>query len=169
MADPVPLNRSALERLESAVAPDADETDREFVQEFNRAVVEELRRYGEVRGELADRDRLVLTVRGRRTGIARPVPMSYLDIEDRLVVVASRGGADQHPQWYLNLLADPQVTVELGGRSWSARAVPTEGADRAHLFARVCERAPHFAGYQARTRRQLPVVELVPDPHAAPR
>ncbi|ALL79762.1 hypothetical protein AD006_32055 (plasmid) [Pseudonocardia sp. EC080610-09] len=135
--------------------------DPHFVEAFNAAVVAELRAHGQVRGDTSGRTRLVLAVHGRRTGRLRAVPVSYLVVDGRLLVVASRGGADRHPQWYCNLLAHPWVTVELNGRTVPAKARPTSGTDRAALFARITALAPHFAEYRSRTTRELPVVELV--------
>ncbi|GAA2901295.1 hypothetical protein GCM10010472_69400 [Pseudonocardia halophobica] len=155
-----PLARGGVERLEAAFTGGLD-TDLDFVRGFNDAVVAELRAHGQVRGEDSGKTRLVLTVRGRSSGSPRAVPTSYLVVDGRLLVVASRGGSDEHPQWYRNLLATPEVGVELNGRAFDAVARPTEGADRDALFQAIAAAAPHFARYQRRTARALPVVELL--------
>jgi deazaflavin-dependent oxidoreductase (nitroreductase family) len=70
------------------------------------------------------------------------------------------GGAPRHPAWYHNLVAHPEVTVELGAERFTAHAVVTEGAERERLFAQMAERMPNFAEYQRNTTRQLPVIVL---------
>ena len=80
---------------------------------------------------------------------------------DRLLVIASNMGAEAHPDWYLNLVADPRVIVEIGDGSYEARAVPAEGTDREHLWARLVAAYPFFADHQQGIARTIPVVVLV--------
>jgi deazaflavin-dependent oxidoreductase (nitroreductase family) len=135
--------------------------DSHFTKAFNAAMIERMRAgKGRIEGELGNRDRLLLTVTGRVSGQTSTSPVSYLVIEGRLVVIASMGGADRHPQWYLNLLANPRVTVELSGVEFAARAIATQGAERARLFAVACQHSPGYAAYQAKTAREIPVIEL---------
>lgn len=99
-----------------------------------------------------------LTTTGARTGRAHRVPLGALDIDGRLVVVASNLGSAKHPAWYHNIRHNPLVTVETGAAAFEAMAgFPP---DRDDLFAEVVAREPGFADYQARTARVLPVVEL---------
>jgi deazaflavin-dependent oxidoreductase (nitroreductase family) len=77
-----------------------------------------------------------------------------------LVVIASKGGAPTHPDWYHNLLAQPLVTVELGSERFQARAQPVNGAERERLYAAQAALMPAFAEYQRKTTRQIPVVVL---------
>jgi deazaflavin-dependent oxidoreductase (nitroreductase family) len=86
--------------------------------------------------------------------------MSYLVIEGRLVVIASVGGANRHPQRYFNLRANPKVTVELSGVEFVPRATATQGAERARFFAAACQHSPGHAAYAAKTAREIPVIEL---------
>ena len=79
---------------------------------------------------------------------------------DRLLVYASKAGAPEHPDWYLNLVAEPRVTVEVGGERYEATAVPLEGEERDRRFAEQAERNPVFAEYAAKTDRVIPVVAL---------
>jgi len=88
-------------------------------------------------------------------------PLVYLTIDERLLIIASMGGAPSSPAWFHNLVANPEVTVELGGETFRARAVVTEGSDRDDLFAKVCAKISTFTEYQSRTDRVIPVVELV--------
>ena len=104
----------------------------------------------------------LLTTTGRRSGERRCVPLLYLTDGDDLVVVASRGGMNRHPAWYLNLLADPDVVVEVGRRHVHMQARPATPDERARLWPRLVEVYEHFESYAARTDRQIPVVLLRP-------
>ena len=103
---------------------------------------------------------LLLTTTGAKSGKPRPIPLAYVEVEGRLLVMASMGGAHVNPPWFHNLVSHPEVTVELGGDRFDARAVLANGADRDDLFRKVCKLQPLFADYQARTDRQIPVFEL---------
>ena len=107
---------------------------------------------------------LELTTVGRRSGEPRSVMLtSPLQEGDTLVVVASRGGDDRHPAWFLNLVADPHVVVTLPGRpgeAMTARVI--RSTERAELFERIVDAHPNYGGYQKRTRREIPVVILSP-------
>jgi deazaflavin-dependent oxidoreductase (nitroreductase family) len=111
---------------------------------------------------LVDNDILLLTTRGRSTGREHTVPLLYLRDGDRLVVIASYGGRDQHPQWYVNLLDEPLVTVQIAGlrRAYRARAATEE--ERATWWPHVVSAYSDYAVYQSRTDRQIPVVMLEP-------
>jgi len=100
----------------------------------------------------------MLTTTGARTGRKHRVPLGALDIDGRLVVVASAMGAPKHPAWYHNIRHNPLVLVETDTGTFEAMAALPP--DRDELFAEVIEREPGFADYQARTTRVLPVVEL---------
>ncbi len=100
----------------------------------------------------------MLTTTGARTGRKHRIPLGALEIGGRLVVVASAMGAPKHPAWYHNIRRNPLVTVETDAETFEAMAALPP--DRDKLFAEVIEREPGFAGYQARTTRLLPVVEL---------
>src|SRR5262245_60810754 len=102
----------------------------------------------------------LLTTTGRRTGRSRCVPLLYLVDGDDLVVVASRGGIDAHPAWYLNLLADPAVVVEIGRERRAMQAHPADAEEHARLWPRLVDAYEHFAAYQVRTSRDIPVVVL---------
>lgn len=118
---------------------------------------------GVIGRRLVNNDILLLTTTGRRTGRPHTVPLLYLGDGERLVVVASFGGRDEHPAWYLNLVANPLVGVQISTRSLPARASTADPADRASWWPRIVEAYQGYAGYQARTRRQIPVVFLDPE------
>jgi deazaflavin-dependent oxidoreductase (nitroreductase family) len=111
-------------------------------------------------GPLAGGDVLLLATTGANSGQPRLAPLVYGRDGDRLVIVASKRGAPTHPAWYLNLLANPIVTVEVGAETFRARAVVAEGAERDRLFAARVENYPVFGEYQQQTERILPVVLL---------
>jgi deazaflavin-dependent oxidoreductase (nitroreductase family) len=128
----------------------------------DRALIDDFRAHGgEVtEGFHAGRTVLLLTTKGARTGRPRIAPLVYTRDGDRFVIVASKGGAPTHPAWYLNLVADPVVTVEVGREAFAARASVTTGAERDRLFAAHAAEFPYFAGYQRKTSRVIPVVLL---------
>ena len=103
---------------------------------------------------------VVVTMRGRRSGKVRKAALMRVEHDGQYAVVASKGGDPDHPAWYLNLLADPEVTVRDGTEVWDARARVAEGDERATWWARAVEAWPAYADYQARTDRQIPVVLL---------
>ena len=105
---------------------------------------------------------LLLTTRGRKSGEKFIFPLFYGTAGDSCFVVASKGGAPQHPGWYRNILADPQVEVQVGTRKLKARARTATGEERARLWAKALEFWPPYADYQKKTEREIPVVVLDP-------
>jgi deazaflavin-dependent oxidoreductase (nitroreductase family) len=132
------------------------------VSDWNRKVVAEFRdNEGRVGGPFEGSPVLLLHTWGRKTGTERVNPMMYLAQDGRTFVFASRGGAPVHPDWYLNLRANPEVTVELGTETFPATAVPVTGPERDTIYAEQGRRYPGFAEYQVKTDRVIPVVELI--------
>ena len=123
----------------------------------NRAVIEDFRANG---GVPDGRPLLLLTTTGRRSGEPRTTPMMYIPDGDRLLVIASNAGAPRHPDWYRNLVANPQVTVEVTGDTYAATAVVPKPAERDRLFAEVVVKYAFFADHQAMVTRKIPVVVL---------
>jgi deazaflavin-dependent oxidoreductase (nitroreductase family) len=105
---------------------------------------------------------LVLHTIGRRSGLPRQTPLSYLQDGDAYVVIASDGGSPHHPDWYLNLQDHPEAEVEVAGRRHAVRAEAVTGEDREQLWRRAVASFGGYTGYQARTSRQIPVVRLTP-------
>lgn len=131
--------------------------------DWNRATIEEFRANGgKVGGRWEGRPLLLLTTTGERTGRPHTTPAVYLREGDRIFVFASKGGSPRHPQWYRNLVANPEVTVELGSETYRARAVTLTGAARDVIYRRQVEVAPQFGEYQRQVEgvRVIPVVEL---------
>ncbi|MFJ9907044.1 nitroreductase/quinone reductase family protein [Streptomyces sp. NPDC101152] len=138
--------------------------------DFNQRVIDEFRaNKGRLTGYFAAARLLLLTTTGARTGARHTTPVGYLpDGGDRVLVIASAGGADRHPHWYRNLLAHPQVTVESGVFTYSARAVVLTGEERERAWARVVEADEGWAAYQRKTARTIPVVALHTIPDGGP-
>jgi proline iminopeptidase len=126
---------------------------------------EHVRRYRETDGEIGHIWRrgakiLLLTTKGRSTGEPRTTPLIYEEDGDRLVIVASKGGAPEDPGWYRNLAREPQVEVQLKGEVFAARARTATGDERARLWELAARQWPDYDGYQGKTDRQIPVVVL---------
>ncbi len=108
----------------------------------------------------------LLTTRGRKSGRVYTWPVCYLAEGDNLLLIASAGGSPQHPAWYHNLRADPNVTIQVAGRSRAMVAEPQSGAERTRYWARIVREHPLFADYQRKVTREIPVVLLRPAPAA---
>ncbi len=107
-------------------------------------------------------DMLLVTTVGRSSGRSHTVPLLYLRDSEKLVVVASYGGRDRHPDWYLNLEEDPRVEVELPGSRMLMKARTAEPQEREIWWPRVVDAYQGYAAYQDRTLRQIPLVFLEP-------
>jgi deazaflavin-dependent oxidoreductase (nitroreductase family) len=105
-------------------------------------------------------DHVLLTTIGAKSGIERTIPLIYTSDGDRVIIIASKGGSPTHPDWYHNLVANPIVTLELGGERFPARAILAEGQERTRLFDQMAEKFTFFAKYQQSTARQIPVIIL---------
>jgi deazaflavin-dependent oxidoreductase (nitroreductase family) len=105
---------------------------------------------------------LVLHTTGRRSGEPRQTPLSYTKDGDAYVVIASNGGSPRHPDWYRNLEHHPGAEVEIGGRRRPVRAETVTGDERDRLWRQAVRSFGGYAGYQARTDREIPVVRLAP-------
>ena len=105
---------------------------------------------------------LLLTTTGRKTGEERTTPLLYLADGEDLVVVASNGGAPKHPAWLLNLRANPEATVEVGGRKLRVRAREAGPEEKERLWPKLVEMYGSYEDYRRRTDREIPVVLLEP-------
>ncbi len=127
----------------------------------NEIIIDEFRANGgKAGGFFADKNLLLLTTTGAKSGRKITSPLMYNKDGNRLVIFASKGGAPTHPHWYHNLIANPQVTVEIGDETFEARATALDGEERDRLYAKQAEEVPQFAGYQESTTRRIPVVVL---------
>lgn len=131
------------------------------VQDWNTRIIEEFRaNEGRVGGQFEGAPMLLLHTTGARSGKERVNPMMFLDLDGRRYVFASKAGADTDPDWYRNLVANPEVTVEAGTETYTATASTLTGAERDRIYAEQASRYPGFAEYAAKTTRVIPVVEL---------
>ena len=105
---------------------------------------------------------LLLTTIGRTTGEPHTVPLLYLRDDETLVVIASYGGRDRHPDWYMNLVENPHTWVETPGSRQQMKARTAEPDERGEWWPRILSAYDGYAVYQSRTRRQIPVVVLEP-------
>lgn len=130
--------------------------------DFNTQVIEEFRANdGRVGGMFEGSPMLLLTHTGRKSGTKRTTPVVYTRDGDDYVIIASKGGADTHPVWYLNLQADPTVHVEVGDEAFDAVAtIHAEGGERDRLYAAQAALMPNFQEYAENTDRVIPVVVL---------
>ena len=130
------------------------------MREVNRRTIEQFRAGGEIEG--MHRERLVLlTTVGARTGRPHTAPMMFIPDGDRLLVVASNMGAENHPDWYLNVRTEPRVSVEVGHESYAAVASSLVGDEYDRLWASIKRSYPFFADHEAKVARSIPVIALV--------
>jgi deazaflavin-dependent oxidoreductase (nitroreductase family) len=129
--------------------------------DWNTKIIDEFRtNEGRIGGQFEGAPLLLLTTTGARSGKTRVNPMMYLLDGDTLHVFASKSGLPTNPDWYHNLVAHPQVTVEIGTERFDALARVVTGKERDRIFARQAERYPAFAEYQKKASRAIPVVAL---------
>jgi deazaflavin-dependent oxidoreductase (nitroreductase family) len=103
---------------------------------------------------------LLLTTTGRRSGEERTTPLIHRTDDGRWVVVASKGGTPENPAWYENLVANPEVTIQVKGEEIPVTAASAEGEERDRLWSLMAEVWPGYDDYQAKTERQIPIVVL---------
>ena len=132
------------------------------MSDFNQQVIKEFRaNAGKVGGYFDGANLLLLHTTGARSGQSRINPLVYVRDGDRLVVAASKGGADTHPDWYYNLRANPAATVEVGTEQFPVWAtIVTEEPERSRLYAKMVAHRAGFAEYEQKTTRKIPVVVL---------
>jgi deazaflavin-dependent oxidoreductase (nitroreductase family) len=130
------------------------------VSDWNTTIIEQFRAQGG-KGVAQFGDALLLLHHtGARTGAVRVNPLAYYDDGDRLVVVASKGGAPENPDWFFNLRANPDATIEIGAEKVDVRAAEITGDDYEQTWARVTAAMPGFADYQTKTTRRIPLVAM---------
>lgn len=138
-------------------------TDTNDFNDFNAKVVDEFRaNAGKVGGVFEGMPMVLVTHTGAKSGVQRTTPLVHSKDGDKVVIIASMGGAPTNPAWYHNLVAHPEVTVEVGADTYQARARETSGDERDRLYAAQAEQMPNFAEYQANTDRRIPLFVLEP-------
>ena len=117
---------------------------------------------GSFLGQFGPMKILLLTTIGRKSGKARTIPLGYMADGDNYVVVASNGGSDKHPAWWLNLENQPEATIQVKDQKLSVIARRSEGVEYKRLFTQLNEMNSSYGDYQAKTSRKIPVVILEP-------
>jgi deazaflavin-dependent oxidoreductase (nitroreductase family) len=129
-------------------------------------VADHIKRYVSTDGEdghwFLDAEMLLISVRGRKSGTWYRTALAYGRDGDNYVVGASSGGSVDHPEWYLNLSANPDVHVQVRGEKFAARASTVSGPERARLWRLLGEVSTDYATFQSRVTREVPVVVLEP-------
>jgi deazaflavin-dependent oxidoreductase (nitroreductase family) len=132
-----------------------------MANDWNDQIIAEFRaNEGKVGGPFEGAPMVILTSTGAKTGKPHTNPLMYLPDGDRVVVFASMGGAPENPQWFNNLVANPEAEAEVGTEKFKVRAVVTEGEERDRLFEEQKKRYPQFGEYETKTTRKIPVVAL---------
>lgn len=135
-------------------------SDADF-NEWNRQIIAEFRENeGRVGGPFEGAPMVLVTHKGAKTGTERTTPLMYLPNGDDIVIFASKAGAPTNPDWYHNLVANPEASAEVGTDTLTVRARVAEGAERDELWERQKTAYPQFQGYEDATDRVIPVVVL---------
>jgi deazaflavin-dependent oxidoreductase (nitroreductase family) len=138
-------------------------TDTNERHEFNRKIIDEFRANGGVvTGMFAGAPMILVNHLGAKSGKDYTSPLVYTRDGDNYVVIASKGGAPEDPQWYRNVVAHPDITVEVGTETIPVHARVAEGEERDRLFRAQADLMPNFADYATKTKRTIPVVVLEP-------
>lgn len=132
------------------------------MSDWNAKVIDEFRANDGRVASFARQPLLLLTHRGARTGTTRTNPLAYFRDGDRYVVVASKGGAPTNPDWYHNLLTNPDATIEVGTEAFAVTARQSDDEERERLWAMITSANPAFAEYETKTKRRIPVMILTP-------
>ena len=130
-------------------------------KDWNQQIIEEFRANGgKVGGQFAGASLLLLHTLGAKSNQERINPLAYFKDNENYVILASKGGAPTNPDWYHNILAHPDVTLEIGTEQFKAHATVVEGQERDRIFADVTSKAPGFGAYQKNTTRIIPIITL---------
>ncbi|MDG6958685.1 MAG: nitroreductase family deazaflavin-dependent oxidoreductase [Nitrososphaerota archaeon] len=131
--------------------------------DWNAGVIAEFRKnHGKVGGNFEGAPILLIHHTGAKSGKQRVSPVMYLKDGSRYLVFASKGGADTNPDWYHNLMANPDTEIEVGDETISVSASEVTGKERDRLYAKQASLFPQFAEYARKTKRKIPVVEFKP-------
>ena len=131
------------------------------VNDRNKNIIDEFRaNEGRVGGRFEGRTLLLLHTTGAKSKQPRINPAAYVRDGERYVVIASKGGAPTNPDWYYNIKANPNLTVEVGTETFKVHATVAEEPERTRLYNKMVEMMPGFADYQQKTTRKIPVIVL---------
>ncbi len=133
------------------------------MNDFNAQIIDEFRANGgKVGGPFAGAPMLLLHSTGAKSGAERVNPLAYQQLDGAYAIFASKAGADTNPDWFHNVRANPDVTIEVGTETKRARARVVEGDERTTIWERQKDLFPPFAEYEAKTDREIPVIVLEP-------
>ena len=133
------------------------------IGDFNQRIIDEFRANdGKPPSWSGSSPLILLHHRGARSGAERVNPVAYLEDDGRYVIFASKAGAPTNPDWYHNLKAHPDTTIEVGRDTVAVTATEASGEERERLFAAQAQRSPQFGDYQEKTDRVIPVIVLTP-------
>ncbi len=131
------------------------------MSDWNKRIIEEFRSNGgKVGGPFEGAPLLLLTTTGAKSGLARTTPVMYLPDGERFIIFASKAGAPTNPDWYHNLAAHPEATIEVGSETFKVTSGEVTGEERDQLYAKQASLYPGFAEYEAKTTRRIPVIAL---------
>ncbi len=131
------------------------------MSDFNNTIIDQFRsNHGKVGEPFTGMDLLLLTVKGAKSGKEYTMPLAYTKYDDKYVIIASKGGAPTNPDWFYNLKANPEATVEVGDEKFKVRAEITGEEDRKKIYASHADKYPTFLEYQSKTDRSIPVILL---------
>jgi deazaflavin-dependent oxidoreductase (nitroreductase family) len=129
--------------------------------DFNTGIIKEFRaNAGKVGGPFEGAPMVLLSTVGAKSGQVRVNPVMYRTDGGRMYVFASKGGAPTNPDWYFNMVANPEMSVEVGTDTYDVTATEIKGAERDRIYADQAREYPGFAEYEAKTDRLIPVVAL---------
>lgn len=135
------------------------------MNDYNRQIIEEFHaNEGKVGGPFEGATLLLLTHKGAKSGTARTNPLAYIEEDGRYFVFGSKGGASTNPDWYHNLRANPNATVEIGTEKFDVTAEVLTGEERDRIWTRNVRERPTFGQYEKRTSRKIPVIALTRRP-----
>ena len=134
---------------------EADDRNKNIINEFRA-------NEGRVGGRFEGRTLLLLHNKGAKSKQERINPVAYVQDGERFVVIASKGGAPTHPDWYYNVVAHPDLTIEVGTETFQVHAKVAEEPERTRLYDKMVEMMPAFDDYRHKTTRVIPVIVLTP-------
>ena len=138
------------------------QTDWDRQTDWNRQLIEEFRANGgKVSGQLANVPLLLLNTTGAKSGQPRTSPLVYYGENGRIFIFASKAGEPTNPDWYYNILAHPEVTIEIGAEKVPVTSVVLGEEERAQIYAKQAAASQLFADYEKKTTRKIPVIEMV--------
>jgi deazaflavin-dependent oxidoreductase (nitroreductase family) len=135
--------------------------DAETMKAFNKSIVDEFRaNAGTVGGPFEGATLLLLTSTGAKSGQPRLAPLAYLTIDQKMIIIGSKAGADTNPDWVHNLRANPRAHIEVGTEAYDVTARELPADERDEMYPKVVALAPGFGDYQSKTSRIIPLFEL---------